>query len=223
MALAQPAEGQIVYTPDRRTIGPNRTMTIDLNHDGITDVTIREIPWAYGASRYPGNSVQAVPRPGDRIQVGTQGSIYAAAVLAGSEIGDSGPFRRGAVVMLRAIDPDGTYYFGYWLTGPEYRFLGIRFRFGGEVHYGWARLDVTVLYGRGIRAKLSGYACETQPNKPIRAGDTGRDDSEEMLKDQMFLPLKPEARQQCSLGALALGATYRSGATRSGDDRKNSE
>jgi hypothetical protein len=40
-------------------------MLIDLNHDGITDVLIREVFWTYGSDGFfPGNSVRAVTRAG---------------------------------------------------------------------------------------------------------------------------------------------------------------
>ena len=40
LALAQPVEAKIVYTPAHRVIGPDSRYLLDLNHDGITDFTI---------------------------------------------------------------------------------------------------------------------------------------------------------------------------------------
>jgi hypothetical protein len=40
LALAQPAEGRIVYHHAHRVIGPNGKYSLDLNHDGITDFTL---------------------------------------------------------------------------------------------------------------------------------------------------------------------------------------
>jgi hypothetical protein len=40
LALAQPVEAKIVYTPAHRVIGPDMKYLLDLNHDGLTDFTI---------------------------------------------------------------------------------------------------------------------------------------------------------------------------------------
>jgi hypothetical protein len=40
LALAQPVEAKIVYTPAHRVIGPDSKYLLDLNHDGIPDFTI---------------------------------------------------------------------------------------------------------------------------------------------------------------------------------------
>jgi len=42
LAMAQGAEAQIVFTPANRTINTGQKMLIDLNHDGVPDVVIRE-------------------------------------------------------------------------------------------------------------------------------------------------------------------------------------
>ena len=41
LALASPAEGKIVYTPAHKSIIPNHTIPLDLNHDGIIDFAIQ--------------------------------------------------------------------------------------------------------------------------------------------------------------------------------------
>jgi hypothetical protein len=54
--------------------------------------------------------------------------------------------------------------------GVKNHYLGLRFAINGKVHYGWARLTVSV--SNGIYATLTGYAYETIPNKSIIAGAT---------------------------------------------------
>jgi hypothetical protein len=49
------------------------------------------------------------------------------------------------------------------------RYLGFEFAINGEIHYGWARLNVRA---QAIAA-ITGYAYEIIPNKPIIAGDEG--------------------------------------------------
>jgi hypothetical protein len=73
-------------------------------------------------------------------------------------------------------------------------YLGLAFTIRGKLHYGWARLNVSV--GRRplrINTKLTGYAYETIPNKPIITGKT---------KGPDVITL-----ERGSLGALAAGAT----------------
>ena len=63
--------------------------------------------------------------------------------------------------------------------GVEDRYLGLKFVTDGEVHYGWARLSVTLGHERqdnDVSGTLTGYAYETIPDKPIIAGQiTGPD------------------------------------------------
>jgi hypothetical protein len=51
------------------------------------------------------------------------------------------------------------------------RYLGLAFSIQGQIHYGWARLNVNQ-DGCVITAVLTGYAYETVPGKPIITGKT---------------------------------------------------
>jgi hypothetical protein len=133
------------------------------------------------------------PVPGNAIWVTGKGS--AAALRAGVEIGPKAPFSShnsdvsmGAIVRVQTNGK--LYYFGPWENGGKgvkNRYLGLRFQIKGKTHYGWARLN----FPSPQLARLTGYAYETIPNKPIIAGKTkGADDSVE---------------QPATLGRLALG------------------
>jgi hypothetical protein len=63
----------------------------------------------------------------------------------------------------------------------------------GQVHYGWARLNVARPQVGGIQATVTGYAYETIPNKPIITGKT---------KEPDVITLK-----SATLGHLAQGAS----------------
>jgi hypothetical protein len=94
---------------------------------------------------------------------------------------------------------DGADRAGRWVNVRS-RYLGLKFRIKGKVHYGWARLNVTVGNSR-ITSTLTGYAFETIPNKPIVTGATkGPDDIEPTAS------LNPPASEPATLGALAMGA-----------------
>jgi len=207
LALTSPSEAQIVYTPSDEIIGRNGTMLIDFNHDGSTDVTIREIPWtATGEGRYPGNSLQAKPGAGGGIKICSSQPKYAADLPRGAQIGDSSPFGSRVEVIFHA-NSSGLFYGGCtWSEETSNGFLGVRFRFGTETHYGWVRLSLK-LYPKkeSIAAMLTGYAYEMQADKPIRAGDTGQNDVDEGPTSQIFSA--PPTKQQPTLGALALGAS----------------
>ena len=81
-------------------------------------------------------------------------------------------------------------------------FLGLRFIINGQVHYGWARVNVHLKllgFGAKINVTLLGYAYETTPNNSIQAGETAAVASN---------AAGPEAAKTYpgTLGALALGS-----------------
>ncbi|MGA2611628.1 MAG: hypothetical protein ABSH01_29635, partial [Terriglobia bacterium] len=97
---------------------------------------------------------------------------------------------------------DGANRAGRW-ANVRGRYLGLKFRIKGKIHYGWARLNVTVGNSR-ITATLTGYAYDTIPNKTIIAGQTkGPDDN--MIEEPSASMTVP-ASQPATLGALAMGA-----------------
>jgi hypothetical protein len=57
---------------------------------------------------------------------------------------------------------------GSW-KNKQNRYLGLKFLISGEVHYGWARLSETCGW-LDLEENLTGYAYETIPNQPIKAG-----------------------------------------------------
>jgi hypothetical protein len=194
---SQPAEAQIVYTPAHSELDHDGAMRIDLNHDGLADLVIREIPSQNNG--FSGNLLQAVPKSGG-IKLG-DATEFAAAMPAGSVIGSHDGFFAGPAVMLNLYY---VYYFGSWTSfGPGLtRYLGIRFQIRGETHYGWARMTVKVGYFDYVDALLTGYAYETQPNKPIHAGDTGNGETDASPTNETSLL---NSGFSGTLGALALG------------------
>src|SRR5579872_5497323 len=67
LAMAQGAEAQIVFTPANKTINTGEKLMIDLNHDGVADVVIREAKCSRSVY-FPGNSLQAVPQLGGGVE-----------------------------------------------------------------------------------------------------------------------------------------------------------
>jgi hypothetical protein len=159
LALAQPSEARIVYTP--ANVRVNGTLALDLNHDGVADYTINTrnfnvYYWELWAWPFQGgNQVRA--------------SNYAAALPLGVRLGAKGAWRTGTAEMLInwffSSNSSKTSHLGPWFD-VQRRYLGLKFLIDGHFHYGWARLNVKA-GAHGIEAVLTGYAYETIPNKSI--------------------------------------------------------
>jgi hypothetical protein len=168
LALAQPAQAKIVYTPTWVEIVPSSKIGLDLNNDGIIDFTLsNEFPTYF--RRYDTFKVLA-----NNNAVWGAGS-YASALRAGVRIGRGGRFRPGHSLMAEHTANCGTATCRSSSTGPwtnaTGRYLGLRFSVKGKIHYGWARFNVTDTQ-YGVYAALTGYAYETVPNTPIVTGKT---------------------------------------------------
>jgi hypothetical protein len=208
LALAQPAEAKIVYTPAHKQIAPNNTVPVDLNHDGKIDFSIHNSFTCTSFCEYIVGAITVLPtRQGNEI-VGYAGRSrhYAFALAAGVRVGPKGPFLQGNEVMAYGGYDAGTNTVGY-CGGPwkneRNRYLGLKFTKEGKIHYGWARLSDTCLKNGENTALLTGYAYETIPNKPIVTGETKGPDATTEGPDAM---LTAPTSRPLSLGLLAMGA-----------------
>ena len=194
LALAPPGEAKIVYTPAHLVLEKDTNIVryLDLNHDGVKDFRLLH---AHGSSsRWASSGLFVGGQNGSNRVMGVNhggGGYYASALVAGAKIGPNSRSSKSHPLMASAASPS-SWLAGYWANsgkGVKNRYLGLQFLINGKIHYGWARLNVTVRqYGQGhtIAAVLTGYAYETIPNKPIIAGRT---------------------HGGASLGALAAGAS----------------
>ena len=97
-----------------------------------------------------------------------------------------------------------TVWRGQWGKGGKglrNGYLGLKFVLSSKVHYGWARVSITVKNNTIDTATITGYAFETIPNNSIIVGKTHGPD----------VIVKP-----ATLGALAAGASTRSTQRRAG-------
>jgi hypothetical protein len=210
LAISQPAEGKIVYTPSNvKLLG--RTF-LDLNHDGIAEFKITNTYFVrhYNCGKDLRISYVAIS---NRILDQSNGvetkSNWARALPKGAKIGGSQKFVDGAAMAYRTMGSVETKFSqcvfvskdrGNWVD-VERRYLGLKFLIHGRTHYGWARLNVHLLSEGGIAATLTGYAYETIPNKGIITGATkGPDDAEPTAS------LNTPTLEPATLGALAMGA-----------------
>lgn len=167
--LTLPAVAEIVYTPVNVTISGNGIIKIDLNHDGQVDMSIVAVG---GGS--PGACGYAVPGfVGSVYDVPTSGAgAIVAALSSGAAIDATKTFYspEGLMLQYHRCFNGHSFAYGAWQNVTN-RYLGIKFQIGGQVHYGWARLNVTATQFR-IYVALTGYAYETIAGHGITAGQT---------------------------------------------------
>ena len=205
LALAQPAQAKVVYTPAHKRLPINNDFFLDLNHDGTNDLRFHILTSEEDCSAHRGTceswdaaDLFVYPQiKGDEV-VGK--APYASALRAGASIGPQAGFNTsrgimGAVALFLRSQPT---YSGPWADAGKpvkSRYLGLKFIIKGKTHYGWARFNVRIYRNpeSTVSAVLTGYAYETIPNKPIIAGKTHGND---------VITPQPGA----SLGTLAVGA-----------------
>jgi len=205
LALAGVSEAKVIYTETHQVTHTGFPLYIDLNHDGIKDFVLRTT-YYIGSSCFEGlnasgyrNMNNAVA--GRRFSRSSYFFSAAYALPAGARIGPRSKFPVHHPLMaeelFNRIHTSQYSDVGPWVgkgKGVRNRYLGLKFVFRGKVHYGWARLSVTLGHHRqydDVSATLTGYAYETVPNKPIIAGQiTGPD----------VITVRPE-----TLGSLARG------------------
>jgi hypothetical protein len=216
LALAHPAEAKIVYTPAKIPIVPNGGLVkLDLNHDGINDFQFSSTQGC-GSGRPEGELCWSILRVGPaqksnrvRVEGWGGGRLCAAARPKGIRIGPANEFQPGYSRQIMAAFYGGfTSTKGFqncpW-TQVKQAYLGLKFVIHGTIHFGWARINVSV------RPNLiTGYAYETTPNKPITTGKTtGADDqaNEDFGPGASLTSPTPDTPQPATLGMLALGAS----------------
>jgi hypothetical protein len=208
LALAQPAEAKIVYTPASVQFTRNLTVNLDLNQDGITDFRIR-LNFSNFGNRASWDLLASANAAGN----GIVGKSYAASALpVGSAIGPRKQFTGSAGSLAVGMARLYTFYrtirtnSGAW-TNATARYLGLKFSIHGQTHYGWARLSVRTHGTNGqILAMLTGYAYETVANTPLAAGKTTGPASGSTGDHSSFAPQDDFIPPQPTLGLLAQGS-----------------
>jgi hypothetical protein len=208
LALAQPAEAKIVYTPTHTKITPDHTIPLDLANNGTTDFSLRDVRLTsspYGFDKTGVLSVIPASKANKAEGYVRFNRSYASALAAGVTIGPDANFASGPRVMATVFSDTGLRHRGtaFQCDGPWGKavnsYLGLEFIIEGQVHFGWARLTV-ICRDTDVDAALTGYAYETVPGRAIIAGATqGPTDGE-------AADARTHAPEPATLGALALGA-----------------
>lgn len=168
LSLAWPAEAKVVYTPVNVTISGNGSISLDLNHDGITDFVIRSVSLVTVCGDRGGliGSTKITPKTGNGIVVSHLN--FAELLGSGIPIGAGADFYKAqAVVTQFFLCSSGTH------TADGY--LGLEFQINGQTHYGWARVAIYAYYTyfrHVMRTTLLDFAYETIPGLAIKTGQT---------------------------------------------------
>jgi hypothetical protein len=194
---AQSAEAEVVYTPANIQMSVDQIFSLDLNNDGIRDFIFSR--WAYQGY---GLAIKPTRLQPQNAIVG--GAEFASALSSGVTIGPNAAFKAARLPMAENNCPSGICSAdGPWKEAHG-KFLGFAFLIDGKVHYGWARLNVSIVKNL-LTGVVTGYAYETEPNTPIV---TGQRPTLAAAGPQAFVPEKSNAPQQpASLGLLASGAS----------------
>ena len=172
LALAGASEAKVVYTETHQGTRARVPLYIDLNHDGVKDFVLRTT-YYIGSSCFEGlnasgyrNMNNAVA--GRRFSRSSYFFSAASALPAGARIGPERKFPvHHPFMALELFNRDRTSQYsdvGPWVgkgKGVRNRYLGLKFVVHGKVHYGWARLSVTLGHHRqydDVSGTLTGYA-----------------------------------------------------------------
>jgi hypothetical protein len=183
-------------------------LALDLNHDHVRDFRFflnsfqSRMTYLFSLNVAGANS----PYSDNAIWYTVSNNLQCAAALPkGTEVGPKSPLlTRNSPWMFINEQTAGTLRGCPWLHVTKQAYLGLRFTIKGLVHYGWARLGYISANHRS-KAKLTGYAYETIPNKPIVTGKTK--DSENENIEAPNASLTTPAPVAATLGALAVGAS----------------
>jgi len=209
LALAQPSEAKIVYTPAHEKLPLNKDFFLDLNHDRTTDFRLHILTSdadcaARRATCSSGDAAFFFEYPQVKGNAVVGRPAYASALRAGAAIGPKAAFNssRGIMGGVEFLNQRLSYD-GAWADSGKPvndRYLGLKFLINGKIHYGWARFNVKIYRNpeSTVRAVLTGYAYETVPNKPIIAGQT--------KATGKVSKVEQSTAQNATLGLLARGA-----------------
>ena len=187
LSLGSRAHADIQYT----NIDPDKTITqaenystrdflLDLNNDGTPEFKIFQ---AFSSGTYyyfdyyyfSYNSVlQQATNSGLSVMRTTAENAYVGALNFNELISADQNFNANKV--LGVFSYYDTHADGMWANAGQ-KFMGVKFKIGENIHYGWVRLSVSHFCENFT---VYDYAYEDEPGKAIRAGQTGSSQSSEL-------------------------------------------
>jgi hypothetical protein len=228
LALTEPSQAEVVFTPTNQTISPGHLATIDLNGDGITDFVITAHAFGFKTKgvnptcggttciRYSGS--MRIKRERSNLVVGAKNfreRPFAKAFALNSKVGSSDAFLGTQTVFMQTCFVSNDTYEGYGGWRDTTRFLGLKLVLNGQNYFGWARVTEKQNSCR-ITATLTGYAYETTPNTPILAGQRSGNDASIEPETAAGAMLEPASLGRLARGAASLAAWRGNEGQRSG-------
>ena len=222
LALAQPAEAEIIITNKTIPIHAGTYVNLDLNGDGIADFQfyLRTSNYHSVAENY----LYIFNQTAGGGAIGQGDAV--SALIRGAKIGPRGPFSpflhtiENSFLCTTKRCAGGTQsgytfnqqLYGNWAGGHPNRFIGVKFQIKGQTHYGWIRLTVTIVHkgnGHGptgsFSATITEYGYESVANKSCGAGLPGAA-APEVPHASLVPKQKNSLETGPALGMLALGA-----------------
>lgn len=195
----------ILYTPASIPVDTNALrdteIPLDLNHDGIIDLSIIA---SHFRDSHSGGGFNAY----GRIWLSMNSAIGSHAIPKGMIIDKAGTFKNGRQTLAYAFSwasPSGGE--GNGATGPfaniTNKYLGVRIVVRGKTHEGWVRLTLAS-EGYRISGTITGYAYDTVPNEVgLAAGQIGGQVKPPAIDGKAAI----ETSSPGSLGMLAIGSS----------------
>lgn len=159
------ANGQIVYTDVDPDFSGNSgdEFFLDLNQDTVNDFRIHQ----------SGYNLFIEPLTASNSVLGSGSSsntfVYPYALSSGAVVSAGQPvwLNQGFSGGFQSLNYGSSSYcsFGNWCSETD-KFLGLRFTVGGNIHYGWAKLDATFDNGWTIKE----FAYNSTADESIEAG-----------------------------------------------------
>jgi hypothetical protein len=205
-AFAENRPNAIVYTSANisftGSVSRGKNIGIDFVGSGTVGISIR----AYGHGNRTVNEGSWTFKSG---QARWFGSAMPRALASGDRIGPHANFS-GSNLMLRSEwtdHPSSKHICFGPFQNAQSMYMGVRFSSFGETHFGWVRVSAHCGGGKSrtyVAGTITGYAYNTIPNEPIKAGQVYAKPPEEEGE-----ATKPSAPGPGTLGALSLGSVLR--------------
>jgi hypothetical protein len=215
LASSPAADAEVVYTPAHQVITSHHGFLLDIDNNGMANFGMNIYflsaphppnPLTCGGTscfRFSGSFITK-PVGGNQV-VGVTSYFreryYASALPANTEVGPNSPLipqAKSAELETCCLSNDTYNGRGYW-GNPKNPYLGLKFIYKGEVHYGWARLKTAIgPQPCQLKALLTGYAYESEPNTAIITGQIAPGYEQPDSAEPVLEP--------ASLGWLARGA-----------------
>jgi hypothetical protein len=159
-------KAQVQYTdidPDS-ILGSDDRLAIDLDRDGINDLTIEQYYYSYGSISLNRMSVKQL-LSADVINF--KGSNFRAAMLDSADVIDGSSNYATSTTVTMGVNNQTIYD---WSTGTPHmdKYLGVRLDKGTHLLYGWIRLDYNFA-STGVTIK--DFAINMTPDAQILAGE----------------------------------------------------